>query len=116
MMRFLLPAALAVAPLTGFAQGTFWTGNDLLTRCGDSTMPGTLVCLTYLQGVADTMIVAQTPKGGIMGWRACIPAGVQASQLRDVATRFLREHPEQRHSPAPSLVAMSLAQAFPCLP
>ena len=45
----------------------------------------------------------------------CLPDAVVTTQLRDVACKYLREHPEERHEHASYLVARSMATAFPCL-
>jgi hypothetical protein len=52
--------------------------------------------------------------GCIAAFRACFPLGVNAKQVKDIATRFLREHPEVRHVGAANLVAKALVDAFAC--
>jgi hypothetical protein len=45
----------------------------------------------------------QTPEKGSLG------------QVVDVFIKYLREHPEQRHFTAHTLVLLSMTEAFPCL-
>jgi hypothetical protein len=45
---------------------------------------------------------------------ACVPDGVSAGQLVEVVKKWLREHPENWHYGADSLVAAALQEAFPC--
>jgi TctA family transporter len=65
-------------------------------------------------GVSDAMGLSQADGGSLAGFRSCHPPGVTAKQVEDIATRFLREHPEWRHLGAVSQVAKALADAFPC--
>jgi hypothetical protein len=117
-MRFLLPALVL---LTGSAVAEEFTegyidGNRLWDICR-SDVRENVACNGFVVGVADAMSVAQTIKGGsIGGWRMCSPENVSVLQMKDVATRFLREHPEWRHLTGASLVARALAESFPCAP
>jgi len=67
-----------------------------------------------LQGIADAMALSQAVGDSLRGWRACIEAGVNVEQIRDVTVRFLTAHPELRHYTAAGLVAQALAQGFLC--
>jgi hypothetical protein len=60
-------------------------------------------------GVADAM-----QEDTVWGRRACLPEVSVAGQARDVAVRYLTDHPESRHYTAASLVAEALEEAFPC--
>jgi hypothetical protein len=44
----------------------------------------------------------------------CVPDGVTARQLGDVAWKYLDEHPADRHLPAALLVRESFRAAWPC--
>jgi hypothetical protein len=50
----------------------------------------------------------------VWGVRACIPVGTEASQLRDLAIKYLRENIANRTVTATHLVAVSFAEAYPC--
>jgi hypothetical protein len=127
--RFLLPAALAVALLTGLGSAgaddkgrvvpgptdgirQFYSGNAFYDLCRKFPHDG--VCWSYVAGIADAMSSNEKTTDTISGWSACIPVEVTVPQLVDVVEHFLREHPEARHAPASQLVAGALAQAFEC--
>jgi hypothetical protein len=109
---------LACLPASARAvtTGTAGTGNELWSLCTDTQGgvhgSGYWICLGYVQGIADAV---DTPNG-LSGWRACRPEGATRGQLQDVVTRWLDQHPEQRHYSAATLVAKALAEAFPCKP
>jgi hypothetical protein len=67
-------------------------------------------CRGYIAGVADILENRE-----VAGYRACIPAPTaEISQLAEVVTNFLRDHPDERHLTAASNVAFALSKAFPC--
>ena len=119
--RFPALAAMAITLLAGAAKAdektdrAFLDGNALLTRCTDAG-PVEVECIGYVEGIADAMAAIQAHDGSLQGSRACIPDTVLSTQVRDIVTRFLREHPELRHVSAASVVAHALAEAFPCPP
>jgi hypothetical protein len=116
MKQFLLPLGLAVAALTGptgAQNGTiraFQSGNHLSAACETDTG----LCLGYVAGVADAMSLVQVTGGSIAGVEACIPFPVVIGEAKDVAVKYLREHPELRAYTAVDLVALALHDAFPC--
>src|SRR6516162_6484215 len=115
MMRFVLPAA-AIALLVGRAEAqgvvAFESGDQLLAKCDRSAD----FCIGFVEAIADAMNAARSSGGTIGGWTACIPSGAMSDQVRDIAMTYLRNHPEQRHASATSLIANALANAFPCPP
>jgi hypothetical protein len=121
--RFLLPAALAFALLTGSASAAedeiikdtrqFYSGNALLEVCL-SQHPLDRACWGYTTGIADAMGGGEAFGETLFGWSACIPTEVTVYQLADVTIRYLQEHPEKRHWGAGGLVARAFREAFPC--
>jgi hypothetical protein len=107
-------AAGILCPASGFAQGLFLgfvTGNRLLEICSPVQQP---TCYAYVEGVTDD---AQSTFSALhMQQHAlfCLPQGVTSRQLVDIATNYLRDHPEQRHTVASANVVLALANAFPC--
>jgi Rap1a immunity proteins len=99
----------------GIARDPLKKLTALLTRCTD-TGPVEVERIGYVEGIADAMAAIQAHDGSPQGSRACIPDPVLSTQVRDIVTRFLREHSELRHFSAGSLVAHALAEAFPCPP
>ena len=116
-MRFVPPAAtFAVAVLVGHAEAqevaAFESGDQFLAKCDQSAD----FCSGFVEAAADAMNAARSSGGTVGGWTACIPAGAMSDQVRDIAMTYLRNHPEQRHASAASLIASALANAFPCPP
>lgn len=91
----------------------FWTGNELYSACiGDTESK--LRCASYVAGVADGVAGAQMVAEPAP-YRLCIPVNaVSRLQIMDVATKFLRDNPADRHRAAAVLVYRALVEAYPC--
>lgn len=96
----------------------FTSGNQLRDYCSKYTdsAPTTPpdawrsgLCSSYVVAISDVM-----DKNAVDNLRACIPRGNTQGQIVKIAIKHLREHPEQLHSSAYSLVAVALSEAFPC--
>jgi hypothetical protein len=104
----LLTVILMCLPFAALAD--FRNGNSLLEDCqAPAGAPGSIVCAGYVFAIADVQLY-----GDIGGVRSCVPANVTGKQVIDVVTRYLQQHPEQRHYGAASLVAHALSENFPC--
>jgi Rap1a immunity proteins len=103
-VAFMLTAAPASAEdwPPSFSTG----GNTLFTVCSEPHGSESLAnCYGYVVGVADTLAMTRL---------ACLPRGVAVSQLTDIVLNELRNHPENRHHSAASIVAVAFKRAFPC--
>jgi hypothetical protein len=108
----LIAAALSSLAVAGdFAAGDFVDGNKLFEECQSGDDPDSerwvkgSLCLGYIVGVADALD----------GSSFCLaPNGVRAKQVVDVVNLYVRDHPEQRHHDASSLVTIALKEKFPC--
>ena len=96
----------------GAVAATGAAGNDLLVACeADERVSagrygaGDYGAAGFCQGIVLASMWFST---------ACLPDGANLGQAKMVAMKFLREHPEHLHEPAPKLVADALGQAFPC--
>jgi hypothetical protein len=103
-------AGQPTTPVCAQESGGLFTGNQFLSLCnldreGD--------CLGYVAGVTDTLLSLQAAKPH-MGYCIRIPAAVTGGQLRDIAVKYLQEHPEERHYTAASEVILAMLNAFPC--
>jgi len=101
------------------AVAAFKTGNDSLQMCSSPDHTSQGVCLGYVIGVADSIEKPIVYVGKVQGRnvyfpRACIRDGVTAGQIRDIALKWMADHPEHRDASADSIVMMSLLSAFPC--
>jgi hypothetical protein len=113
MKLYMLPViiSLLAAPYSANA-GAWKDGNDLLRQCkegeaGNGVSAG--ICLGYIVAVADTLDAANR----INGFTARIANAVTQGQLKQIAMKYLQEHPEQLHLGAAGLVAAALSEAFP---
>ncbi len=113
-MKSLLAAAavvMAVSAPPGNAEQyfRFMTGNQLLAECADMEDSAKRNrCSAYVIGVSDaTMYFRAT-----LGLPMCNPGKVTIGQARDVALKYLKEHPEVRHAGASELVAAAITDAF----
>ncbi|MFG6572302.1 Rap1a/Tai family immunity protein [Sulfitobacter sp. 1A13353] len=111
-MKYFLHAAafltMMAAPAT--AQ-SFMTGNKLLDNC-DSINPS--YCGGYIVGVFDAALPVIEEGNTVYGFTFCAPQEVLAGQIRDVVVQWLQRNPSKRHYAAPSLVMVSLSEAYPC--
>ncbi len=110
--------SLAIAPwFLSPAAASFVDGNKLYSDCTTREASGdyavnTAVCLGYLTGVYDDLELDRARAG-----QDSCSGGITAGQLRDVVTRYLRDHPRQRHWDAALLVRHAIMGAWPdCTP
>lgn len=108
--------------LLGRAAATtnyFKIGADLKASC-DGTAAGEqnastaeyLLCLGYLQGVADTD--ATLAEWSDSARQACIPQGITSSQLRRVFLDWIGARPDHLRFSAASLVLTAFSESWPC--
>ena len=107
--------AIAVACVAQDRQMAGYTGGRLMAACANRSEHDSALCLGYILDVADAMQASKASGGAlIFGWRACLPPGTTAEEMRYVAVHFLIAHPEVRQSSASGLVANALSKAYPC--
>jgi hypothetical protein len=113
-LRVLVLAAGFLCPASGFAQNqspAFVSGNRLLEICTPVQQP---TCYAYVEGVVDDAQATFSALHMQQHALFCLPQGVTSRQLVDIATNYLRDHPEQQHTVASANVVLALANAFPC--
>lgn len=116
---FVMAAAMTAFSLSP-AYAYFMDGNQLLEDCraAQGTVQA-MVCLGYVEGVADTALVPLQYSYTYEGKqykrpRVCMSTNVIAGQAKDVVVKYLDEYPEKRQMPADAIVVAALAIAFPC--
>jgi hypothetical protein len=67
-------------------------------------------CVGYLEGVVDG---ADELRVG-MGKPACVRAGVEVRQIRDVVVKYLEDNPQDRDGDAWLLVISAVGKAWGC--
>src|SRR5262245_41808726 len=86
--------------LVGEAKAAdFVSGNELWESCQDSNK--LQFCYGYIVGAAQTNSISRPMKTKPF---FCIAPAVQNQQLLDIVTSYLREHPEKRQWPGPTLI------------
>ena len=93
----------------GGAKADVVSGNELWDNCQDSNK--LQFCNGYILGAAQTYSITRPMKSQPF---FCISPGVQNQQVLDIVTTYLREHPEKRQWPGPTLVIFALGEKFPC--
>jgi len=116
-MKYLLMIVLLFSFNQVRAVEGFSNGNVLLEECEaylsdtGSAAKGN-ICIGYIMGVVDTHAIVVNWDGSEM--RFCLPRSIQGSQLVRVATKHLKENPQDLHLAASGLVIAALHFAFPC--
>jgi len=106
-------AILLIGLLLAFDVGAALSGNDLMEKCSNTEK----MILNYPDGFCDGFVLAVAEvlrNASVAELRACISETATYGQLGRVVGKYLRNHPEQLHHSAHSLVAKALSEAFPC--
>ena len=112
---FTTAACLGLYAMPAEVQAGYYTGNQMLEIC-ESKQIHENGCLGFYAGVRDTLplLGAFLPASNSARPNVCVPDGVTHFQLRDVAIKYMRAHPEDRHLLASALAMVAYAQAWPC--
>ena len=98
----------AAAPTPARADGGyFYTGNTLLQICTSDSSLDAGICLGFAAGLSDSLtgqhVICDAPD-----------SRVTSLQMRDLAVKYLRDHPAIRQYAAQRLVTEAFRAAFPC--
>jgi hypothetical protein len=88
----------------------FMTGNDLSRMCQATELERSF-CIGYVAGVSDDISEVTRATGVKI---VCSPSDISAGQSMEVVVRYLKGHPAALDAPAPKLIGIALAEAFPC--
>lgn len=102
-------ASPALAEDTARPIMRFIDGNKLHESCITLDFAAANTCTAYITGVADVLY-----NDAVADIRACIPLGVNTTQVEDIVKQYLAANPQNRHLTAASLIAIALSDAFPC--
>jgi hypothetical protein len=114
---YALALAVSLAVLFTAGEGRAKSGQELNEACSDEIYFNKGLCSGYINGVFDVAEVFDEDPNKSQwygGWTACVPAGVKVGQLVEVVKKWLREHPEDWHYNASSLVAEAFSKTWPC--
>src|SRR5262245_12829484 len=115
MIGYAIAVCLLLTSTAAQAVGLVWLlGNDLERKCNASAQDYFALgdCAGYVTAVADMMSQPEWPYS--QQAKACLVSSIERGQLVAVVKRYVAAHPEQLHFTAFSVVAVALAQAFPC--
>ncbi len=102
----LVLACVAIAGVAHAQRESRVTGAKLLSLCTASAAAN---CDAYLSGVADG-VAAQGPEHAPF----CIPDAVTGKQLREVAVKYMHDHPQDLELKAGTVVTHAYTAAFAC--
>jgi hypothetical protein len=108
-IRILLAVALVSAAGAAQAQRVSKVNGTRLLKLCSATGPVAEQCDIYLSGVADAMGMQPGPSR-----LACIPNSVTGVQLREVAQKYMHDHPEKLELAAGDLATHAFAAAYAC--
>jgi len=92
------------------ASAEFDTGNDVLEKCTSKNPFTEGVCIGLISGYFDGMQMTHTcPK-------AEASKNIIRGQIRDIAVKFLKDNPADRHLPGAALAYRAFKVAFDCRP
>ncbi len=99
----------SLVPLSGNARASdvFMLGDKLLKACIDEPT----FCQGYVAGVADVLFGTEA---AILGSRACPKAGTTIGDAAAAAVTWMQNNPERLKFTAYSVVAVALAESYPC--
>lgn len=100
--RLLTITALATASVPLHAKADFYDGNEVHNHCIADAIYSQGICQGYIVGVWDNSDVD----------KVCPAPGARLGQIVDVAKSYLRNHPEERHFAAESLIRHAFETAF----
>jgi hypothetical protein len=115
-MRILLVIAVMVMVMVlgiGLSSegkaGVYLDGNKVHEMCQSDQMKD--ICIGYVAGAFDAFEVMHLGENIPRRW---CPPKAPLSQLVDVFTKWLVDHPEDRHINASALLAAAFVAKFPC--
>ena len=117
-MKKTLKAVLFVIFLSCTSRPTFAqesplsTGNTIYPHCTAENVQQKIMCSAYVigftSGIINQAILTKTEP------LFCLPHEGNNAQTIAVFVKYMSDHPEKRHFDTPSLIIMSLSEAFPC--
>lgn len=105
-MRLALAALLFSLQPACAGSGYFNTGNALNSFCQSDRV----YVSTYMVGVADAFSLNFSGQKNYI----CLPPTATSTQLADMACKFIKENPEERHLPASGIAYQVLIKNFRC--
>lgn len=87
--------------------------EQLVKSCADDA--GKLICIGYISGATDTLIVLHQLSGEKLGFNLCVPAqGVPIGVAMQVVLQYIHDNPETLFSTARSVVIRAIVDKYKC--
>lgn len=104
---FVLSVASFLPSYSFASDGNFWH-----RQCNSGDSSGKLVCAAFARGFDS----GKNAQAGLSRTEPvfCLPEGVTIEQIVDVFAAYLSRHPQNRHKDGGILMALAIANAFPC--
>jgi hypothetical protein len=111
ILSLMLLAATAPANAQDDNFKAFVGGNELHQLCKNDILSDIKACDAYVMGFVDTLLKMMADDG------SCyfkLRDGVTVTQICDIARKYLRDHPGERHNVGVSSLMNAMQAAFPC--
>jgi hypothetical protein len=99
--------ATVTTPRPASAGDVFMLGEKLYKVCAEDPT----FCQGYVSGVADVMFGTEE---AVLGSRACPKLGTTIGEVATTAVEWMGDNPSRLGYTAYSVVAVALAESFPC--
>ena len=96
-----------------FSNAANVMGDKLFKYCSAYALGEQIYCVSYVQGIADGINVAQTsfPENQR---KFCLPKILDTGLVKIIITDHLEKHSKQQNLPAATTVSKVLQETYPC--
>lgn len=112
-MKTVISAAIALSIAIPIPASAAITGNQIHEYCSNETGALAGVCIGIISGTIRGFSLAESFHN-LSKTTFCIPDKATNDQLKDVVKLYLNKNPSVRHQDGPSLVIVSMIDAYPC--
>jgi Rap1a immunity proteins len=105
------PQQLAT-PTFAATTGAFTTGQALFDACKSSDKTMQALCIAYIGGVSDGIVLSLSPEEKANLW--CVPQSAALIDLQPPVLTFLQTHSQWLDGAASASVAAAVMQTYPC--
>ena len=108
----LIMAITILAAVSPLAISNYMDGNSLKRICTSDVSRETIQCYGYVAGAIDQLNLMVDVGDGVPFH--CPPEQMALGQAKSVVEKYLKDHPEELHKPASSIVIFAMSKSFPC--
>lgn len=112
MKTLLITFLFFILAVLSFSANAMRT-DQLKWSCEDDTEK--LICLGYISGATDTLVILNQMSGNKLGFNLCIPPqGISNDQSMAIVLEYIKDNPSIMHQPARTTIIIALTKAFKC--